>query len=524
MKECFARSSLSAAVGAVLAAAAFSMPAHAVNHTDNGLGEVGLAPYYTVRSGYDTNISVVNTSDRYVVAFKIRFREGANSRDARDFNVFLSPNDVWTATVTMGPDGVTPIIQTRDTSCTAPWRRDTGGNAGSVFVPKEGAPGVYYLNMTSIDYTGGTSLPADGYVTDPVIARTQEGHFEIIEMGVADPAVSTLAAQTVHGSTQNCGAVAGVYAPVNNPITVTGSGLGCEADTTFAVGDTARGTEAFKAEFCEPLNVLKISADLIRVDLGLASSMPITTLANFVNPATGGAEDPAAPDATDIMFEPSSPEPSMASAIPFASVQIVDGAVVAETFFGSASPADAVSSLLSATDVLNEYALGGAANAQTAWVVTFPTKNFYVDGGLIDPFQRTFGSGGSCVTVNYEYYDREERAPTTPPGDVLPSPLPETPVEVSSICWETQTVNFTEEGNLLGALHNYRTPLEADFTSGWLRLGFPDATSIASDGGTLFNGLPVIGFSMKVLENGVVDNANRTYSIVTPHAYYRDVQ
>ena len=120
MKLSFTRQKTAVAIAAALAAGA-SAPAFAVSHSDTGLGEVALVPYYTVRDNYDTNISVVNTSDRYVVAFKIRFREGSNSRDARDFNVFLSPNDVWTATVSMGADGETPYIQTADTSCTAPW-------------------------------------------------------------------------------------------------------------------------------------------------------------------------------------------------------------------------------------------------------------------------------------------------------------------------------------------------------------------------------------------------------------------
>ena len=39
---------------------------------------------------------------------KIRWREAFNSREVRDFNVILSPYDVWTGVVTSTPDGSGP--------------------------------------------------------------------------------------------------------------------------------------------------------------------------------------------------------------------------------------------------------------------------------------------------------------------------------------------------------------------------------------------------------------------------------
>jgi hypothetical protein len=223
MKMCFARAKTAVAVAAALSVSALTLPVHAVNHSDNGLGEVGLISYYTVRDNYDTNISVVNTSDKYVVAFKIRFREGANSRDARDFNVFLSPNDVWTATVTLergstNPtdpkyDELVPYLKTYDMSCTAPWV-----GAGGFSEEKDASGAIYHkMPFTSADYTGLTGSGKDAGVQ--TIVRTQEGHIEIIQMGVADPEVSQLAGWAVHGANQNCKAVADVYPTVNKEIT-----------------------------------------------------------------------------------------------------------------------------------------------------------------------------------------------------------------------------------------------------------------------------------------------------------------
>ncbi|NBC49496.1 MAG: hypothetical protein GVY22_16290 [Gammaproteobacteria bacterium] len=522
MKMCFARSKTATAIAAVLAAAA-SPSALAVNHSDDGLGEVGLIPYYTVRGGFDTNIAVTNTSDRYVVAFKIRFREGANSRDARDFNVYLSPNDVWTATVSMGADEETPYIQTADTTCTAPW---IGTNRSSSFVQvgttADGRP-IKQLDFTNIDYNGGTIAGDDPGIDS--IERAQEGYVEIIELGVADPAASQLADWAVHGGAQNCRALANVYSdPPTQFITVTGSGLGCEVGSGAAVGQSQTGNVAFQAEYCEPLNVLKVDANLISVDSGVASGMPVYTLANFYNPT--GSEDPNAPAPQDISDAPVNPTPNLTFAEPAASLQINNGVVVQDAFVPNT--ADAVSSLFSATEVINEYALGGAALAQTAWVVTFPTKNFYVDGvnPASPPFQVPFTAAGSAVTVEYEYYDREEGEPIDPiVGEVLPSPQPIVPPpETDVISWESQTLNFIEGGNLFDSQHNYVIELADGFNSGWLRLGFPNARSITGLGGTIYNGLPTIGFAMKTLENGVVEAARLNYGIVTPHAYTRDIR
>jgi hypothetical protein len=528
----FARAKLAAAIGTALTAVALSAPVMAVSHSDTGLGEVGLIPYYTTRDGYVTNISVVNTSDVYVAAFKIRFAEGANSRDARDFNVFLSPNDVWTATVALGQNGV-PFIQTVDTTCTAPWivvprpNESIAAQRQRGFVVVGQTPDgrdIKQLDFTNIAYAGGSIFPADDGPTD--IERAQDGHVEIIAMGVADPAESELAARAVHGATLDCAALANVYEPVAATITVTGSGpLECHLDVPPIVpGDEIGGNDAFQAEFCEPLNMLKVAADIMRVDQGVSTGQPISMLSNFFNPGT--TEDVAAPLPPDLMEEPQVEVPNLNSADPALSVQVANGAPVVETFSPPLRPVDAVSSLFAATAVLNEYAIGGAAQAQNAWVVTFPTKHLYVDafynpGADPTPFQEMFGAPGvSCVDVGFDYFDREEASPQSPPGVILPSPPPVDAPVGNEICEEMQTVNFTEDG-LLGARANYLVPLEEGFTSGWMRLTFPDAGAITGDDGIVFNGLPVIGFSFKTLDNGVAGPNALTYGITTAHAYQR---
>ena len=104
--------------------------AQAVNVSADGLGNVLIYPYYTVRNdsngnAYNTLMSVVNTTAS-MKAVKVRFREGKNSAEVLDFNVFLSPFDVWTASITPGPVVNPPggqgggQITTSDKSCTIP--------------------------------------------------------------------------------------------------------------------------------------------------------------------------------------------------------------------------------------------------------------------------------------------------------------------------------------------------------------------------------------------------------------------
>ena len=87
----------------------------AVNLNPDGVGQVLLYPYYTVNGGNTTVLSVVNTTDSGK-AVKVRFLDARNSREVLDFNLYLSPFDVWTGGVTAKSGGA--YLTTSDTSCT----------------------------------------------------------------------------------------------------------------------------------------------------------------------------------------------------------------------------------------------------------------------------------------------------------------------------------------------------------------------------------------------------------------------
>ncbi|MBB1091987.1 hypothetical protein HUU61_11860 [Rhodopseudomonas palustris] len=513
MANFFKKAKLAGAVAAAMAAGLAVQTAEAVNLSPDGLGEVALVPYYSARNGYDTYISIVNTDPVNVIAVKIRFREHDNSRDARDFLIYLSPNDVWTGTITMHaavdatgaplpPDAAGnpalgwPVIQTNDNSCTVPSLIPFEADASQA--TRAGMRGVAF---TSADYDGTTRTD----VGSSSIVRTYDGYVEIIEMGTANPAVSPIAALAVHSN--------GV--PASCPT--------LEAQYNEAV--ITSGFQHIQAQFREPLNVMKVAANLINAGSGLVVPMPVTMLANFNN------------NNSLMLNPPRDTRPDLGDVFPPEIIKINSAGGVQTDEFETGY--DSVSALLMATSVINEYAIGGAARALNDWVLTFPTKHFYADGRALSPFSNSYGA---CETVEYDYANREENSPVgfnVPFSPPLPTPVPQ-------ICKEVNILSFAVDGNniysaLAGNISNASPPpannvygiqLEDGFTSGWLNLTFTgNAATDAENGGivgtdtndgiteTRYLGLPVIGFGIKTYSN---TTTGIQYGITQEHAYTRN--
>lgn len=118
MKKNVLALSIAAMIGGLgFAGAASAQSALQVN--ESGTGHMLLVPYYTAQNGNMSVFHVVNTDTVNGKALKVRFRGASNSDDVLDFQVFMSPGDVWTAAVTQGSDGVANLV-TADGTCTLP--------------------------------------------------------------------------------------------------------------------------------------------------------------------------------------------------------------------------------------------------------------------------------------------------------------------------------------------------------------------------------------------------------------------
>jgi len=137
------------------------VPATDVVVNSRGLGHKLVFPYFTTQGSNNTLINVVNTDTRNGKAVKVRFRGAGNSDDLFDFQVLMSPGDVWTASLAQGADGVTRLT-TADNTCV---------------IPSKAAINTAFTNTLRVD------------PSKDIAAQTREGYVEIINMADIPPVV-----------------------------------------------------------------------------------------------------------------------------------------------------------------------------------------------------------------------------------------------------------------------------------------------------------------------------------------------
>ena len=212
-------------VGALAMAGA----ANAVYVNADGLGQALVYPYYTVRAGNTTLLSVVNTTTS-AKAVKVRFLEGKNSQEVLDFNLFLSPKDVWTGLVAATTDGA--AILTADKSCTN---------------PKIPAAGQAFRNFLFVNDAAALQT----------LDRTREGYVEMIEMATI-PVGTALEIDVRHvAGTPPCKLVTDANFTAATGLTVASGGLFGNGTILNALGGASTGYDAVAIDglgFARPRN------------------------------------------------------------------------------------------------------------------------------------------------------------------------------------------------------------------------------------------------------------------------------
>ena len=117
MKDSIKPLALAAGVAGLSAGVAVPASAQEFSGIYPTLGDAAFIPYYTVQEDWVTGVHITNTSSQTQVV-KVRLRSAADSIDVLDFNLILSPRDVWAGTI-RGDDELMRFI-TEDNSCTAP--------------------------------------------------------------------------------------------------------------------------------------------------------------------------------------------------------------------------------------------------------------------------------------------------------------------------------------------------------------------------------------------------------------------
>ncbi len=468
------KSSLTTAVLAGLAGVVgFAGSAGAVNLNPDGTGQVLIYPYYTVNAGQQTSISVVNSTEAGK-AVKVRFIEGYNSREVLDFNLFLSPYDVWTGTIFamddagLGSEG--GAFGTADKSCTVP---------SFATLPVVGN-GLHYQPFSSQEFTGSR---VDTGPTD--ITRTREGYVELIQM--ADVIGDSLDAIThIAGVPDDCG---------------------------------ASSLRSDNSDFVSPTGGLFGNGYIINVSEGTLYPYVADAIDGFSDRplfSPSGSLNPSLKDARTA--------PGIATAYVFQKTG--SGVTVLNATYNAPDTIDAVSAVFAAKSLMNEWIANADAGQGTDWVITFPTKRFYVDPTastsptVIPPFAYTFGEkdnstnppkngpGQSCVQVGINMYDREESSPADGGGGDIFSPPPKDQPP-SSLCHEVNVISISDPSapvSILGS--DLALNINPHGTSGWLNLdlnpdpvGEPHAMRPSATDAYVFTGLPATGFAAQRFVN-----------------------
>jgi hypothetical protein len=445
--------------------------AHAVFLNPHGTGEALVYPYYTVNAGNSTLLSITNSTSAGK-AIKVRFLESQDERDVLDFNVYLSPFDMWVAQVIDKGGGA--AIFTNDNSCTIPQIPKTATTA---------------LAFSTSSFDDSTPQFTDGGPTD--ISRTLEGSIEIIEMGnVTNATQNTLTAIThVNGVPQNCAQIANAW-----------TGYWQTEPTT----DLSPATGGLFG-----------SGTILNLALGTVQMYNADALGEFYTP-----------DTIPLHTAHDALTPNLSTGTSKSSVTFVDDNAITTPFDKSI---DAVSSVFMADSVMNEFWTSSSIGASSEWVLMFPTKRFYTDpqyaGYLtttaIKPFDLVFGSTddgaghfNSCTVMREILFDREEAHSHVASGDE-PEHLPPLP------CIATQVIAFGQPAGhaskILGSILAIGTT-PSPSPDGMAQLNLVNNShTLTGSNGNIFYGLPVTGFWANQLVNGNIAGALANFTALSPH-------
>ncbi|MBS0582735.1 MAG: hypothetical protein JSS42_06485 [Proteobacteria bacterium] len=453
--------------------AGMAATAHAVFLNPGGLGQVLVYPYYTVNGNNTTLLTLVNTTSQ-AKAVKVRFLEGYNGRDVLDFNLYLTSWDVWVGAVVAAGEGA--ALFTNDASCTVPKLPSTLAEA-LAFSTK---------NFNAGSVQGGDTGPTGA-------ARTREGHIEVIEMGtVTNDIRQTLDSLRHKGDETDCAQVLQAWA----------DGGYWRGNAQTDIGAATGGLTGVGA--------------VVNVPLGTFEAYNADALAQFY--AKGGTGEHSAPGVLT---------PNLASATSLTAQVYANDEPLSLTF---ASGIDAVSAVFMVETIANEYWTGGGTAASSEWVITYPTKRFYVDPYYVGneaklPFENTFrvtSKGAVSYTdLGKGLADRDGKFYVTDVCFAVGACPP------PRLLYNTQVVTFGQGGSsgedqLYGAKSPSRIlasdlvpmnfPPVSSTGTGWVKLDFhqgrtansPLRTLAAKDGHALV-GQPVTGFWVTQLINGNVD-------------------
>jgi hypothetical protein len=422
-----------------------------------------------------------------------------------NFDVYLGPYDSWVGAVfDTSSDGTgAAAIATNDNSCTVP------------AFPLAPVPGTLHaLTFSNANYSQGAYGAPTGTDSGPLgLDRTREGFFEIIEMGeVVD--------QTPDGSQKTLEAIT----PVN------GMPPGC-AQVQGAWAHNGYWKANPRIDLYPPAGGVYGAAGIVNVAQGTLYAYDATAIDGFSDIAQHTGPGDAGPNLSTAVTD--SVQGVAAAYVP------VGNAMIKSQYPSATRGVDAVSAVLTADALFNEYQTDPQLGASSEWVTTFPTKQFYVDPATVGttatsylpPFEETFGGGNggrndpgvACFAIKSRITDREGHVSLFDDCGLATCPPDFYPLDY--LCYETAVLTFNQnwvEPGVASSILN--SQLAANFASnnnqGSFELWWPHADEAmrTSSQHDVFIGLPVVGFlAVNYINANVTPGVLSNYSAVYSH-------
>ena len=517
MKKSTLALSIAAAVGSfgLVGTASAGMSVNA-----DGIGHQLVFPYFTTQGDNATLLSLTNTDTANGKLVKVRFRGAANSDDLFDFQLALSPGDMWTAALTQDAATGKTSLSTTDKSCTLP------------------ATVMAQANLFSTGRLDPSATDANK------AAGTREGYVEVITMGdINGAAYSALADATTKATS--------LYKAIKHV-----SGIApCTADvlkeklgTTTAV-DLAAPTRGIAGDWII-LNQ-KSTAAWSGAATALVAATPPTAAVFY--PQLSGAVTLTTAMTADPLFT--------SGIVAAQYFDLPDMSTAYDTGNATAvAQANDTTSVLAVKTISNQYVTNAAILAVTDYVMAQPTRRYHVAvnytgmaddvtttpnelsnfstkgtkavaifRNTTDTVQETSSNWGSDYyrTTNTAFptaaertlcvnsitspgkdhrFNREELTPATATTDFTISPVIVAAASTVYFCGEAPVISInagTTNSALSATVARRDITYTADYTDGWLRF----STAGAATG----TGLPIVGGAFIRASNGTT-NYGFTYS------------
>lgn len=416
------------------------------------LGDVAVVPYYTVQDNWITGVHITNTSDRTQVV-KLRLRRATDSADALDFNLIMSPKDVWTGYLENTSGKV--VFNTDDKTCTAPIR-------------------------------------ADGKFEMPFIYATgaEEGYIEVIGMGSPITEKQPIALAALHnalGVPANCTAVASNFFAGGSSVA---KGIIDHNESTQAGACPGTPAPALCSNtYNDGGNALKVSYFFRDADSGTEMGNNAVHIA----------------DASDNAWMSNQEFGLFSGDVTGFDYPDLNGGPLLSGDRGLFNQLRA-SAVLGVSQMQNDWSVNTANGVSTDWVVTMPGQYTMLDytvwaqngfnpancGKLDNPTTAIDDGVPQCdfrdipVEASLTLYDREEGEITPADGDLVISPAPPGVENKLIFPYEVNVVEWTDGSTVPVLGSSYATSVDASPLGayGWASLSLSSGKKVATQNNT----------------------------------------